>query len=1779
MMLRMIKIFCPAAALIMSFAAMPLSAQGSSISAADEKSCSLSAHLSDQGKCPLPSSSRAPQLASAPALASAPLALLVGAGSSKVPRFLPRFLAWALHKYPQLAALAAGGAFLLNKFWSGLQQNNERVFGSADAQLLLAPTAQQSLPELQNVLLSRSSSGSSKKALHSGDLAAKKQKSKPPSSDPEVFFPLARVRENREFTLQHYVQKLAQDYPRLKRSNLLSLAQLHSELDYTKLLKSLAQIKNQKGSSALNLSSWDLATYHDFIRSQIQNTQELHLLWSWLFRWTEESHEDLTDFYREDASALERKAQHIVQKLKYYRKENGMTYDGAQVSYRTSLKELTSLALGMPKEELRQRLNRIFSDAQESTLTSADIHSLTTSHLGRFLAFLKDDATEHFFLAEMMGLQEISLQQLHNLYPEAELLQKKAEIQLTNKLDRFLRRELYSWARSERFQSLYNPLFLSYKKLSSAQLSDVLEKRVLAQTPGAETLTVKFKGRQLQDHMDDFLFQNSWNQPELLQLVFLSLVLVLDEGIDVRQVHKALSFQRIGNITLMDLLDMKKKLTHAAYLSLKTSGGLEEADRSSYGSAVSQGSSRDSQARAGGRKPSHAMNLKELSEKITQAESIHRRAFEEAERKKPSQQKSSAAPQALLTPQKRLRTLLAQWGKQASKVSYAEIIEKLSEANIIPPHHLPLEIDHVTLSKFNESIKSLLARHIYYDVFLGIGSMSLEKYAELHQLKRFDKRYIITREDLIDKFRSAVLNQAIPPYISAGVMKYAALTEKYEHLKPSGILGHLEKSQHLAQNLPHWPPDHIKQLSPYRLESRILTPMSLGTREHHLRKHIYYSLFLGLDQGDLEWIKAIHHQVHDYKIDAVVKNMHEEVGKWVVEKKANSFTAPISYRDAIEKMKEQGIIPGDYQVREEDHHRITGFYQSLVGDFKRRIYSALFLASEGSAGAAEETRRLILEMGEEKFTVTREDMKDKLLLDLGIKQKAQPYYAPQIMKYLYLSEAYNYLDHSARLKKLQNSRYLKLHIPHWPPADLHKFPEASWHKLEAALGNKEYLSTLRKHIFYSLFLGLDQADLEWIDAINPNPLKVVNKATRDMMQKFSAFISQALLPISSTAQAPSKQKNKHSQEREQADVLNPHHSTSSDTKSSDAPPSHKSAKEIGKIRVIKPGTWIDAPPPRESAKEIVRSSARDKASHKSSEVKENLQRLRDRHLEFLRSRDEWADPLAQFMPYSALGNLQLKSLLDDIQQHFQKKRHPGVLPHGELEHGELEQYIFLLHFASRYPAIPQKDLAQQLKIAQYELRQLQSEVRDYLKNYPQQKNKARNQRHIPSPLNTLKNEFLALSQEDFHLAYKHFLSDAASPPVVDVTRADLLHYIERNYAIELLHLFFALFLEKSPEAIENIAQRYNKDASWLSRNTFQLRVNIADLSAQDLIAQDNRSDFFSTSSKAWEWLSNQGMTELLKRFHIAPQEGGEFLKIAQQLLDSYKSQRDELGQALLYKLLLGVPQSLEKLQLLFSVDTNLLRHKSLQVKEHFSSSIAHLHRYFGSLQDLQSHQEEVMQKLSMAEFSLLSRHNDYFKLLPYTQQSLEARMQSFINHHEALKSDPLAPTLLQVVLGIPQIHNQHLAHLLDISEQNLSDRLQDLQHLWLEREIIASAYPQSYSSLLKAFENLSASQISALKERYQPQESNLSDLQFFKVMRDFLYQDLTEDQSRYIFLALVLHIAGWPQAAALHIAASEQNLGGVGSSDNIEENIEGILQQKKAIESGFDDRILESLLK
>ena len=1744
MMLRMIKIFFPAAALIMSFAALPLSA------AADEKSCSLSV----QGKCPFPSSSQALQLASAPSLAPAPLALLVGAGSSKVPRFLPRFLARAIHKYPQLAALAAGGAFLLNKFWSGLY-DDKRVFGGAEAQLL-APTAQQSLPELQNVLLSRSSSGSPKKALHSGDLAAKKQKSKPPSSDPEVFFPVPRVRENREFTLQHYIQKLAQDHPQLKRSNLLSLAQLHSELDYTKLLKSLAQINKQKGSSVLNISSWDLATYHEFIRSQLHNTQELHLLWSRLFRWKEESHANLTDFYAEDASSLERKAEHIVQKLKYYRKENGMTYDGAQVSHRTSLKELTSLALSMPKEELRQRLNRVFSDAPESTLTSADIHALTSSHLEQFLAFLKDDATEHFFLAKMMGLQEVSPQQLHNLYPEAELLQKGVGIQLTNKLDRFLRRELYGWARSERFQSLYNPLFLRYKKLSSAHLRDVLEKRVLAQTPGADTLTVKLQGKQLRDHMDDFLLHNSWNQPELLQLVFLALVLGLDEGITVMHVHRALSSQKIGNITPIDLLDMKKKLTHAAYLSLRTSGGLEEASRSSSGVATNQGSSQDSQARAGQRKSSHTTNLKQLKDEITQAESIHRRAFEEAERKKPSQQQSSAAPQALPTPQKRLQGLIAEWSKQASKFSYDEIIEKLKKDNIVPPNYLPIEIDHVTLSKFNESIKSLLERHIYYDVFLGIGSMSLEKYAELHRLKRFEKRYIITRGDIIDRFRSIVLNQEIPPYISSGVMKYAALTEKYEHLKPSDLLGHLEKSQHLAQSLPHWPPDHIKQLSPYHLESRILTPISLGAREHHLRKHIYYSLFLGLDQGDLEWIKAIHHQVHDYKIDAVVHSMHNEIGKWVVEKKTNSFTAKISYRDAIEKMKEQGIIPVDYQAREEDHHRITAFYQSLVGDLKRRIYYSLFLALEGSADAAEETRRLILEVGKEKFTVTREDMKDRLLRDLGIKQKAQPYYAPQVMKYPYLSEVYNNLEHSARLKKLQNSSYLKLHIPHWPPADLHKFPETSWHKLEAALGNKEYLSTFRKHIFYSLFLGLDQADLEWINAINPNSLKVVSKGAQDMRQKFSAFISQVLLPISSTTQEPLKQKNNPSQKqkRGQAAPLNSRQSTSSAAKSS------------------------TAPPPRASPKEKVRSSSRSrpKASDNSFGVKEHLQHLRELYLDSPRS--EWVDQLTQqFTSYSALKNLQLQDLLDDIQWHFQKiKEHAGALSHGDLE-----QYIFLVHFASRHPAIPQKDLAQELKIAEHELRQLQSEVMNYLKNYPkQQKNKAKNQQRVLTLFSAaLKGEFLALSQEDFQLAYKHFLSDAASPPAVDVTPSELLHYIERNYATELLHLFLALFLEKSPEALEIIARRYNKDASWLSRNTSQLRVNIAELSEQDLIVQDNVSDFFSTSSNAWKRLFSQSMPELLKKFHIAPQEGGEFLKIVQQLLDSYKSQRDHLDQALLYKLLLGVPQSLEKLQLLFSADIASLRRKNLQVKEHFSSSIAHLQRYFESLQHLQSHQEEVMQKLSMAEFNLLNRHGDYFKLLPYTQQSLEARMQSFINHHEALKNDPLSPTLLQVVLGIPQIHNQHLAHLLDISEQDLSDRLQDLQHLWLERETTSSAYPQSYSSLLKAFENLSASQISALKERYQPQESNLSDLQFFKVMRDFLYQDLTDDQSRYIFLALVLHIAGWPQAAALHIAASEQNPGGVGSSDNIEENIEGILQQKKAIESGFDDRILESLLK
>ena len=190
----------------------------------------------------------------------------------------------------------------------------------------------------------------------------------------------------------------------------------HQRLTSLTLTKSLLTAKDRLPSlSRLDPQVWDLVSYHRFLTERLESSLELHILWGMIFGWGEESRVQLAKYYGDNMSTLRSRVRDIGRKLASY--DESLRYahlagDSGSDQKSTSVPHFASLldewryrATTVPSRELSLMIASMGLVSPSSPLYREQGH-LGVLQLDEFLAQLNSTRLKYLFLADLLSARD-----------------------------------------------------------------------------------------------------------------------------------------------------------------------------------------------------------------------------------------------------------------------------------------------------------------------------------------------------------------------------------------------------------------------------------------------------------------------------------------------------------------------------------------------------------------------------------------------------------------------------------------------------------------------------------------------------------------------------------------------------------------------------------------------------------------------------------------------------------------------------------------------------------------------------------------------------------------------------------------------------------------------------------------------------------------------------------------------------------------------------------------------------------------------------------------------------------------------------------------------------------------------------------------------------------------------------------------------------------------------------------------------------------------------------
>lgn len=601
------------------------------------------------------------------------------------------------------------------------------------------------------------------------------------------------------------------------------------------------------------------------------------------------------------------------------------------------------------------------------------------------------------------------------------------------------------------------------------------------------------------------------------------------------------------------------------------------------------------------------------------------------------------------------------------------------------------------------------------------------------------------------------------------------------------------------------------------------------------------------------------------------------------------------------------------------------------------------------------------------------------------------------------------------------------------------------------------------------------------------------------------------------------------------------------------------------------------------------SLSQQRTGYADEEIKGKLQSLIHAYQQL--PYEQWSQRIGPHLAPEAIGTVDPQSLLQDLYDHF----HPyssQVYSVSPISHELRAQYIFLTRFMDLQPSTL-VDLTRLLRYSEKRaLLKAQSRVKKFLQNYSvaaqhvsgvaapavqaeqrkaQQVKRAHLKKISEQKVAALRQAFFYLSAGDLKSRLKGWVDDHL---LAYVNHQNIMNYVEAYFFTERLHIFLGAILNLDKFSASDYAYYYGRREESFEQNKMKIRMLLSELRMEHLVFNSmGLYELLDFTRMAWKQMMAGKITgDVFARFHIDEEAQQRFLADIEKLRKDFAQQRGDIGEFLLLREALGWTQQYhdEGVGWLFHAAPHRVAELKDDAYEKITSAAHDLPRYFASFQDLTAVQQKMLDRLA-AEEAQLSVMDHNIGLQPSVAH-LDKKLESFLAAH-AWHEDSATRALLYASLGIPLVSGEHLAELSGLDGVEVQHRMEHLQQLWQQEQLISTITPRSYEDLLEQFQNLSSQQWQMLERRWRDPEAQ-EQPPFQEQVEEFIAASLGDDPYKtHIFLSMVLGFEQPSKSLILQIirSHSSQSVSLIHYAES--QKITRIQERKRSIHAAFQNKI------
>ena len=601
------------------------------------------------------------------------------------------------------------------------------------------------------------------------------------------------------------------------------------------------------------------------------------------------------------------------------------------------------------------------------------------------------------------------------------------------------------------------------------------------------------------------------------------------------------------------------------------------------------------------------------------------------------------------------------------------------------------------------------------------------------------------------------------------------------------------------------------------------------------------------------------------------------------------------------------------------------------------------------------------------------------------------------------------------------------------------------------------------------------------------------------------------------------------------------------------------------------------------------SLSQRRTGYADEEIKGKLQSLIRAYQQL--SYEQWSQRIGPHLAPGAIGTVDPQSLLQDLYDYF----HPfssqaySVSP---ISHELRAQYIFLTRFMN----LQSSTLMELTHLLRYSekrtLLRSQSRVKKFLQNYSvaaqrvsggaapvaqakQRKEQQVKRAHLKNmseqKVAALRQAFFYLSEDELKSRLKGWVDDHL---LAYVSHQNIMNYIDAYFFTERLHIFLGSILKLDDFSVSDYAYYYGKSEESFAKNKMKIRMLLSELRMEHLVF--NSMGFYELldfTRMAWKQMMAGKITgDIFARFHIAEEAQQRFLADIEKLRKDFAQQRGDIGEFLLLREALGWTQQYhdEGVGWLFHAAPHRVAELKEDAYEKITSAAHALPRYFASLQDLAAVQQKMVERFVVEEAQLSVM--DYNIGLQPSMVHLDKKLDNFLAAR-AWHEDNATRALLYASLGIPLVSGEHLAELSGLDEGEVQHRMEHLQQLWQQEQLISTVTPRSYEDLLEQFQNLSSQHWQMLEHRWLDLEAQ-EQPPFQEQVEEFIAASLGDDPYKtHIFLSMVLGFEQPSKSLLLHVIRSHSSQSVSSGHYTESQKITRIRELKRSIHAAFQNKI------